>query len=297
MSAAEEAVGQVEAALEGGYVGEPGGVLELANKARPVLPLEAGKVYAVLDGEGGYRIRDTFEFSDSPRRKVAAPVVNRVETFVDYVLKHGDGRSEVWADARNSQVVAVIDAHDGAGHDAGWGSHRATLKLEHTLGWETWTAHSGHLLSQVDFAELIEARTVDVLDPSGARMLEIAQSFHATTGVEFKAGSRLASGEVKFQYEETVSAKAGQNGDITIPDHFVLGLKPYIGGPTYRIKARLRYRVGAGGLKIGYVLERPEDVLEAAFGDIIDVLQNGREESDALPAVEKLSQPVYFGRP
>ena len=179
----------------------------------------------------------------------------------------------------------------------GWEGHRVSLVLEQSVAWQTWTAHNGQWLDQLAFAELIEQRMIDVADPDGGTLLEIVQSFHATTDVQFKSGTRLNSGEIQFTYEETQEARAGRKGDLTIPDHFVLVMRPYVGGPAYRIRASLRYRVKPDGIKLGFVLERPEEVLEAAFKDVVGIIRDGAEATDERPAVQPITAPMFYGQP
>ncbi len=118
--------------------------------------------------------------------------------------------------------------------------------------------------------ELVEEGLEDIVEPPAAGMLEVAQSLQAAKSVAFRSGTRLQDGQVQLVWEETIEAKAGQKGDLTIPEVFVLGLCPYEGSDPFRVRARLRYRINDGALQMGYVLDRPEDVLEAAFGVVKD---------------------------
>jgi uncharacterized protein YfdQ (DUF2303 family) len=108
-------------------------------------------------------------------------------------------------------------------------------------------------------------------------MLELAKSFQATKGVTFRSDKRLDNGQVQVLYEETIEAKAGQRGEMTVPPVFVLALQPFEGSDTYRVQARLRYRISDGTLTIGYVLDRPEDVIRAAFDDVLAEIETTTE--------------------
>lgn len=50
---------------------------------------------------------------------------------------------------------------------------------------------------------------------------------------------------------------------------FVVGVAPFEGSAGYKIRARLRYRLAEGTLFIGYVLDRPDKVVRAAFDDVL----------------------------
>ncbi|MDG6146380.1 YfdQ family protein, partial [Lactococcus formosensis] len=79
---------------------------------------------------------------------------------------------------------------------------------------------------------------------------------------DFESGVREASGDVKLNYVEETTAKAGQKGNIEIPARIQLALRPYVGGPIYSIWASFRYRLNGGNVRLGFRLERPENVLE-----------------------------------
>ena len=136
-----------------------------------------------------------------------------------------------------------------------------------TPAWKAWAKLDGRMLAQSDFAEHLEDRSIDIVDPTAAEMLDIAQSFEATTKVDFESAERIGDGQRKLLYKETVTAKAGQSGEIVIPEKFAVGLQPFEGGEAYRVVARLRYRIVGSNLQIGYKFERPEDVLREAFTD------------------------------
>jgi uncharacterized protein YfdQ (DUF2303 family) len=174
----------------------------------------------------------------------------------------------VYADAQRLQVTAVLDAHEPTA--ARWGGHWLVLELRKTLEWIAWMQHHGQLMSQDAFAEHLEDHSAEIVSPPAAEMLEVAQSIQATTKCDFKSGTRLKSGERQLEYTETVAAKAGQRGQLTIPDTFEIGLVPFEGSAPYRVTARFRYRIsGEGQLRLGYRLDRPENVLRAAFDDVL----------------------------
>jgi uncharacterized protein YfdQ (DUF2303 family) len=107
------------------------------------------------------------------------------------------------------------------------------LALRKTEAWEQWLALDGKLMGQEQFAEFLEDHLPELLDPAAATMLEIAQSIQAATKAEFQSGTRLSTGERQFAYVENVTAKAGQRGDLTIPETFVVGLVPFEGSEGY----------------------------------------------------------------
>lgn len=265
--------------------------IELAG-SQPIGPSDRFHTQLIPDGA---RV-ETFDLEEleeklaaHPRRKRGERHVQDAGSFVAYVEKHGLPETEVYADLSRSKLVGVINAHQGATNgvddDAGHGDHRVHLELVETDAWKAWTAKDRKAMTQADFAEHLEDRAVDVLDPDSATMLEIAQSLIATTGVDFKQATRLSDGQVQFRYEETVQSKAGQRGDLEIPQTFKLQLSPFEGCPPVELTARFRYRIGSNGLTLFYALLNPADVARDAFIDYVDAVDRAIE------------QPVFKGRP
>ena len=278
-------------------------IVELAGQALEPQSLEPGKLYAVPDGEGRVRLLSTDEHDIAPRHVTGSRVVTDAPSFVAYVNRHRRPGTEVFAHTSSSSVVAVIDSHEGTDHLPGWQKHKLTLGLEHTKAWLAWTARDlgadpSAWMGQQQFAEFIEDRALDVIDPEHARLIEIATKFEATTKVEFGSAVRLDNGEVKFEYTETVGPKKGAKGGIDLPKELKLGLRPYIGGPIYYVYASLRYRIRSEGLVLGIALQRPENILEAAFADIVTEIRDGIEEKDGRPGHPGIGDvPIFFGKP
>jgi uncharacterized protein YfdQ (DUF2303 family) len=241
---------------------------------------DAGRFYAIPVPAGGkveiIDLEDHLEdHRERPRRKTGIVTVHDATSFIAYHAKHALSETEIYADVVRAQLVAVVNAHTAAGDEglAGWGDHRLRLDLRTTPEWQAWTAHDRKLLDQVTFAEHVEDRIPDFVNPTGADMLELAQSFSANRSVRFESSRRIKNGETQLVYKEETEAAAGKRGDMAIPDTFELGLTPFEGSPAYKVTARLRYRIGEGVLRIGYILDRPEEVQRSAFLDIVNQVQ------------------------
>lgn len=248
-----------------------------------------GRFFGVTTPSGGdFRIVDLEDHRehhrDRPRRKTGTVVVHDATSFVAYLHKHGLTETEVYADLNTQRLTAVINGHlgttgDGIEDYAGWGDHRVTLRLDVTAGWAAWTHLDRKWLRQLDFAEHVEDRLPDFVAPTGADMLELAQSFSANRSVQFESSRRTKSGETTLIYKEEETAAAGRKGNMAIPDTFELGLVPFEGSEAYKVTARLRYRINDGTLTIGYILDRPEDVVRAAFLDIVEAVEDRSSRS------------------
>lgn len=243
--------------------------------------------WLVRDSGGQARVIDLADEIENdrpnPPRKRGDATVRDVPSFASYLAKHGLPETELWGNRDRSTITAVINADGAAADDpgdsldgngvAGWGDHTATLALLHSGDWKDWTAHDGKYMTQVEFAEFLEDHRPNLGKPSPAEMLELAQTFRATTKGEFTSSQRLATGETSLSFTETHDAKAGKKGQIEIPDEISIGLPVYDQGKPYMLTARLRYRISGGNLHMGYKLNRPADVLQAAFDEVVSEVE------------------------
>ncbi len=262
--------GDMQAVIEAARIGE----VVAVGSTHLAFPLPDGGHVNVIDIES--RIAP---YRANPLRKTGTFHAHDAATFAAYLAKHGTADTEVWADVTGAKIVGVIDAHESAagpvgegGALAGWAEHRVVYTVAHTKAWKAWTARDGQLMSQSDFAELIEDRALDIVRPAAADMLELAQTFQATIGVNFESSKLLSSGERVLEYRETVDAKAGRAGKLEIPKDFDLALIPFEGADAFKVTARFRYRIADGALRVGYRLTRPDDVLREAFESVVTAL-------------------------
>lgn len=257
-------------------------VIEATMSAVDPARLEPGVTYSVIVPDGSVQaIIDTDLLLDIPKRTKGNVYLHEGNALAAYVNRFF--ATGIFADAPKATITAVCNGPTEDG--PGWGDHRAVLALQHTPEWKLWSCKSGTLGDQVRLAELFEDRIMDIVDPDGATMLELAQSFHASSSARFKSGVRLASGERQFVYEETVEARAGRKGDLTVPERFTLSLAPFVGEEPVTLTARLRFRVNGGDLQIGFVIDRLADVLRDAFTNAVE-----RIEGELTTGT-----PVYFG--
>jgi uncharacterized protein YfdQ (DUF2303 family) len=207
-----------------------------------------------------------------PRRVTGDAVVTDTSSWLAYYGKYADDSAEVFGDVRTSTVVGILNAPDAAAAP-GWGDHRVTLQLQHSAAWQAWVALNGKPMSQTRFAEHIEDRTPDLVEPDAATMLEVAQSIEATNGLKFESGSRLQSGQKRFVYTEKIEARAGQRGELDIPTQIKIKLPVWRGVDiAVEMTARFRFRITAEGLQLAYVLDQLDDQVDAAWSALLDEL-------------------------
>lgn len=252
--------------------------------ARPTVISDPSKPQVlVVPAASSAEVLELDRFLDEPRRKKGLYGPADVESFIDYTTTHAvKGHTTVWVDPSQTMVVALIN--DNAADKGGWGDHRARLVLNRTPEWRHWLARDGKYLTQEDFAEHLQEGILEIVDPEGAEMLEIAQTLQGSTDVQWKSANRVDNGAVSFKYQENVTASAGAKGELEVPQEMTLGVSPFFGEEPFSVTARIRYRVRAGALTIGYKLERPTDVELNVLQAIVDRLKGEFEN-------------VYMGTP
>lgn len=211
---------------------------------------------------------DHERFNDRPRRPVANVQVRDAAGFTAAVQQRKFQAFAVYADDESMALTAILN--DDYGQTAGWRDNRVVLALRPTPEWTHWKSLDGSLVDQKAFALHVEDGLKEIIRPSAADMLDLAQTFQATTAAKFKGGQRLATGERQFTYEEDIDAKAGSAGQVAIPDTFTLRISPFFGAAAVDIDARFRFQLRAAELKLGYKLDRPDDVARQAFRTCVE---------------------------
>lgn len=217
-------------------------------------------------------IKDLEHLLPKPLRARAAIVAHDVSTLIAYVNRFKRGDTVLFADPQAFTVVGIIDYH---GKDApAFREHRVTFTAPRSLEWQAWRGHSGKRMSQADFAQFIEDHVMDITDPKGAQVLEVARSLQAKRSVEFASAIKLQDGSQQFTYNETTNGTSSK-GNLKIPDRFKLGIPVFFGGDAYDVTALLRYRIDEGKLSLWYDLYRAEYVEQDAFKGTIDAAAKG----------------------
>jgi uncharacterized protein YfdQ (DUF2303 family) len=201
----------------------------------------------------------------APRRKAGTVQLADLPSFNVYVADQGlTDNVYIYADPDARTLTAVLNDHVKVDATAGWRDHRAVFKAELSREFSTWLSHNKKPMEQEEFAIFLEDNIADVVEPSGETLLQVALTLQAKTEVNFSSHKRLDNGQIQFAYSETVDARAG-TGLIEIPREFTIGLRLFKNGDGYKVRARLKYRLGGGKLKFWYELDRAENAIEDAF--------------------------------
>ena len=197
--------------------------------------------------------------------------------FMDYLARFATVDTVVFVrdnlNIGGDMATAIVDYHAKESAQAGWRDHCATFSARYSDEFAQWHKNNKRLMPQQDFASHIEDLASTVVEPTAADMLELAARFEVKTNVNFVSGQRQSSGERKFTYEETIASKAGQVGEVTIPETIHIRVEIAEGLPAQDLSMRFFYRINEGDLSLGYKIMNLRDAERLAFGYVGDVIR------------------------
>jgi uncharacterized protein YfdQ (DUF2303 family) len=244
------------------------------------------------------------EYRTEPERKRGTAALQTLQSFIAHVNRHKDPDSVIFATESNTRLACVFDYnHAGADGDPRFGVHRAHYDCPLSDEWKAWDAIDGKQLGPNEFAEFIESRIADIVDPSSAG--DGAKKFADTLGVEFAGPAKvmemsrgialrvnakvarqvnLQSGVTQFVFQEQHNDENGE--PLKVPGAFLIAIPVFKGGALYQLPVRLRYRVGSGGT-LSWTLARYRDdrALQHAFAEVCETAQ------------KETALPLFFGTP
>lgn len=222
----------------------------------------------VPDGHKVISLKDQLfhEHRQAPTRIEQTATFSDAGSLIDYINRFRSESVMVGATRSTLSVEAVLDYHVDAAKPR-WARHRAKLALQLSDEWRLWLGKDRSAFSQVDFAEFIEDNARDIVE--AADMLEVSRGLYATKNVNFRNAVNLSNGTSEVSYSEEVSG-AVRNSSISIPQIFTLEIPVFRGEAPVKMAARFRYRLDDGKLKLYYVLNKPDRLLDAAFEAIVD---------------------------
>lgn len=233
----------------------------------------------------------------APLRRRGCVELDEVQSFIRYVSDYQTPRTVIFArmtppPVAGATFVAVFDYHAaaatenpvvrGAGNEAGWAQDRASYNCPVTVEWKRWSERSGRQMAQREFAEFLEESMLDVVTPSGAEVLEIVKTLMAKQTVDFTSSVKLDNGNVQLVYQENTEAKAGEKGNLQVPQEFCIGVPVFQNGPRYAVTAKLRYRIEGGKLAFKFDMMNPHLVVKDAFDELVRAI---REQARIEPFI------------
>lgn len=249
--------------------------------------------HLVVPNDHHTELVDLVQYLPTPRRAHGRVNVDTTDSFLRYVNRFASPATIVYVDQDAPSATAVLNDHQPADAvaEAGWSDWRVLLRWKPTLQWQHWHGGHGRWFDQESFAEHIEEGARAIVSPDGATLLEIAQTFKAQVTSQIAIARRQQSGEVRFEWNESVDARAGRDSDLTIPERILLRVAPFEGADAVDVQARLRFRLGQGGekkLTLGYLIDERQQVVR----DAVD-----REVSRLNAELDELTTIVRGERP
>jgi len=223
----------------------------------------------------GYKLEDLERFHAIPNRINQSIQAWTLEDLIRYLQDFDDTETSVFVE-RDGKTTAILDYHSSEGGSAAarWCEHRAMFEPVMTQSWEDWLHEDGQFSDQSYFAEFIEDHVLDIIEPDGADVLEVARDLRVHRNVEFKSRTKLHNGNVEFGYQETDEAST-KSGELSVPEAFTIKLVAYEGFEPIEREVQLRYRLSGGQLTLGLRIVRLHEVQEQLTASIIEELDNG----------------------
>lgn len=254
--------------------------LELDGMSAPVALVPSGKSIVSLK-------KYFDEYRERPERKAGTSMIESIDSFKDIVNRFRDTNSALFAHANTTSlsIQAVFDYHEETPiGEAQFCKHRARYDFPLSREWKAWTAASGKVFTQAEFACFIEDHIIDIMPgpytwdidndaeaeiqrivktlggeiATPQKMMELSRGLQVNVSSAVAQAITLASGEANVSFTET-------HDKVKVPTIFMLTIPVFQNEVAYKILARLRYRVAEGKVVWFYELYRTDRALEHAF--------------------------------
>lgn len=256
------------------------------------------------------------DYLPAPERKRGTAKLTTLAAFIAHTNRFKDADSVVFADDNPDapKLLSVLDYHKQDGSPR-FGEHRGLYAFPLSEDWKAWADVDGKELSQAQFAQFIEERILDVVDPKqvssdagGDKLWDFAEGLGIlvatrTQLVELSRGLSinkeaaiaehhdLTSGESRLRFE--TKHKDATGAPLVVPGGFCIAIPVFRGDGAYRLAVRLRHRV----MRSGAGDDARDKVLwtiaiyrgDAALGDAFD--------RACAEVAAKTSLPVIAGEP
>ena len=255
----------------------------------PPKTFAADAVNQFVEVPGDRKIVKLPVFRENAPRKAGTFTFNDVQDYVAYLNDHSDkdaSRVFMSPDGLDAAVPAVtatgiLDFHNAATGAAGWGEHRAVLKLRIDERLQVWlkALDRTECMQQEEFAAFIEANAAAVIKPAAADIQTIALKLEGTVSAKFTATRDLDRTDRTLHYEETT-----ETGDIVVPRAMLIRVPIFENGPLHEVEVRLGFKIAGNGVAL-FWLRAPllRVILREAIAEVRNIIQTETE------------LPVYLG--
>lgn len=226
--------------------------LEGARKEAKIINDDSGRRWLIVpEGLTINEITDEHGIK-SPRSRIQQkPVFYEKAAFIEYVNRFKTDATVVFNNTDENYFDAFLDYHPATEKKAvlaGTNEHVARLQLRYSEQFARWDKVEGNWIEQVKFAEFLEENYIDVKQPAGAVVLELAHDLEARKHVRWKSAIRRDTQTRAFEYEEDLQANAKGKGEVVVPRDLLFALPIYQGEAAMEVTAFLRHNLVQGTL-------------------------------------------------
>lgn len=241
-----------------------------------------------------------------PRARTGVAKHTTLASFIAHTKRFADPAvSVMFADDSTTApaLTTVFDYHEpGYKGQPHHGRHGARYGFPLSDEWCAWKAADGKAMSQAQFAEFLETRVVDVLEPAAAgeatkklveqigialagpsTLLTLSRGLNVRVDAKVVQAVNLSTGETQVSYEETHQGREG--GSLKVPGGFAIAIPVFRGGARYQVAVRLRYRVAGAQISWLVALHRADAAFTHAFNEACDTAQ------------KETGIPLFYGAP
>lgn len=261
----------------------------------------------VIVSPNAMRVENVRKYLDEnlerPRRMKGTSKHFTAESLIDWTKRFASpADSAVFADEEASSIVSVIDYNGASGPN--WGQHRGVYRCPLSDEWNAWNdavdETSKRPWDQATFAQFLEERVLDVLDPDHAgdgakrlaealgvelaspqRLLTLSRGLRVHVDSKVSQNLNLSSGEGQLQFSEEHKNEKGE--PLRVPGGFAIAIPVYTHGEKYSVPVRLLYSVSRGAVYWRIQLRGAEATRRDAFEGVCNLV------------AEKTLLPVFRG--
>lgn len=250
----------------------------------------------------------TEEYRTQPERRIGTAKFSDLDSFCLHVNRFKGANSVIFAsdNLENPSLTCVLDYHEQGDNEfegTHFGQHRSLYQFPLSEEWKAWAkADSAGYLDHATFAEFLEDRIDDVLEPLGPeqadepestkalrkriailggsmgtpqRIMELSRGLKVNQNASTTSAKNLSSGEVQVAFK---TENLDENGaPIIVPTMFLVAVPVFQNGPLYQMPVKLRYRVRGPSITWALIRSDPRKIFENAFKEALATTASNTE--------------------
>ena len=186
-----------------------------------------------------------------------------IASFIDYIKHFGDTDQSVIFENLPEKAVCRLDYHRASEDHAAKPApdeHVIIMQRVESRQLREWKQFVGMAQNHRGFVEFLDMH-VEQFD-GGLELIDKLSAVQAESSVRFSSVQPIRGGKVMATFAETSEAKAGQSGNLEIPNELLVKIPLFEHGGLYGLKVRLRPRVSQGVLTFAMAWLNLEESLE-----------------------------------